>query len=452
MTKVVILGAGFTGLSTAYHLEQNNFYDFKIFDKENKAGGLLRSFKQDGFTFDFTGHLLHIKNPEFYNFLNSIAGIKNFIKKERNSFIYTNQKFIPYPFQSNLYNLPKEIKIECIKGYINRKKNIQNVSNFYQWVLKYFGKGIGKHFFFPYNKKLLSYNLKKITPSWTGRFVPQVNLDLILNSAFKNKKQNIGYNSSFYYPIKDGIEFLINKLEKKIKTKIQQNHKAINIDPKNKIILFENGHTEKYEKLITTIPLNILLSNLKEKSNTNLKNISNKLICNSVININLGFHRDIDNEKHWIYFPEKNYPFYRIGFWHNINKNSAPKNHSSIYTEISYIQNKVTKKQINKLLNIKIENHLKLLSIDEKKIITKKTLHIDNAYVIYDLWREKNIKKIHKLLNNLNIFSVGRYGEWKYSSMEEAFFDGKNTADKILKTYLFKNNVYISQKYKGLGI
>ena len=69
MAEIIIIGAGLTGLSTAYHLEKQGFTDFQIFEKENVPGGLLRSFKSNGFTFDFTGHLLHINNEYFYNFI-----------------------------------------------------------------------------------------------------------------------------------------------------------------------------------------------------------------------------------------------------------------------------------------------------------------------------------------------------------------------------------------------
>ena len=56
---------------------------------------------------------------------------------------------------------------------------------------------------------------------------------------------------------------------------------------------------------------------------------------------------------------------------------------------------------------------------------------INHAYVIYDEWREKNLSKIHKQLENNAVHSIGRYGEWKYSSMQEAVLDGKKIAEKL---------------------
>ena len=69
MADVVILGAGLTGLSTAYHLEQLGFNDYVLFEKDLEVGGLCRSVVSEGFTFDYTGHLLHINDIYFKSFI-----------------------------------------------------------------------------------------------------------------------------------------------------------------------------------------------------------------------------------------------------------------------------------------------------------------------------------------------------------------------------------------------
>ncbi len=283
----MIIGAGLTGLSAAYTLEANNYFDYEIFEQDSRPGGLLKTESIDGFNFDYTGHLLHISNPKFKTFLDTVLDLEqNSIISKRQSAIFYDNSFVLYPFQMNLYGLPTDIIYDCINGFIERKTSIRNPANFHQWVLKYFGAGLGKHFFFPYNGKLLNYDVKKILPSWTGRFVPQTNLKLMLHGALeKAKEQDIGYNNSFYYPKTGGIEFLIKQIASKLSKKIKINHKAVFIDLKNKTITFENGHVEKYKKLITTMPLKTLLENTCA-----YKHLSDKLLCSSVINFNLGFN------------------------------------------------------------------------------------------------------------------------------------------------------------------
>jgi phytoene dehydrogenase-like protein len=58
-SPVVVAGAGLAGLSCAAHLRGPKF----IFDRERRPGGTARSVSVGGFTFDFTGHLLHLHDP-----------------------------------------------------------------------------------------------------------------------------------------------------------------------------------------------------------------------------------------------------------------------------------------------------------------------------------------------------------------------------------------------------
>jgi protoporphyrinogen oxidase len=431
MAKIVIIGAGPTGLSAAYHLEKKGFFDYKLFEKEATTGGLCRSVTQDGFTFDFTGHLLHIGDPYFKNFIETIVGMDNFNTITRKSFIYSENTYTKYPYQINLHGLPTKTIVECIEGYINRPKTKKNPRTFIDWVMHNFGPGIGKHFFFPYQKKIFAYDLDKISTSWTGRFVPQTSLPQILHGALEEPSDDlVGYNATFFYPKHDGISFWVDKLAQTLKNTIHTNHCVQFIDSKNKIVQFTNGHEEKYEQLITTMPLDRLLTNLQEPSSSHLARAANKLLCNKVVNFNLGIARPNLSEKHWIYYPEEKYPFYRIGFSNNFAESMAPAGHSSLYGEFSYIQE--SEATVQRMLELSLKETKKVLGIAESEIVTEKIIYIDHAYVIYDFWREKNLAKIHKKLNDTNIYSVGRYGEWKYSSMQEAVLDGKKIADSLV--------------------
>jgi protoporphyrinogen oxidase len=432
VAKVVIIGAGLTGLCVALELEKKGFYDYKIFEKNSSPGGLLRSFQQDGFTFDYTGHLLHAKSDYFKTFLKDIIGISNLTLQQRKSSIYTNKTLIDFPFQTNLYSLPAKVVEKCVKGFIN-KKTILAPKTFYEWVLHHFGTEMGKHFFFPYNQKLLAYDIKKLHHSWTGRFVPKVTLSSVLKGAIgPTHYQNIGYNSFFYYPKHGGIEFIIQQICKKLSHPIVTNCNIISIEQKNKKVVLQNGKEEKFEYLINTSSLDIFLSHLQETSSSSYSSAAQNLLCTSVMNFNIGFNTTNVPSKHWIYFPEKYFLFYRIGFWHNINKNSAPQKNSAIYGEISYLKNSTKKFAIKEKTEKAIQQSLEYLQLKQSNIKTKKILPIEHAYVIYDAWREQNIFKLLNKLEKEKILSIGRFGAWKYSSMEESVIDANIAVKKIL--------------------
>ncbi len=430
MAKVVIIGAGLTGLSAAYHLEAQGFFDYKLFEKESEIGGLCRSVHQDGFTFDYTGHLLHINDDYFRSLIISIIGLDAFNIIKRRSFIYSQDRYSRYPYQINLYGLPSKTIAECIEGFVTRPRSQKQPRSFYEWVMRSFGEGFGKHFFFPYQQKIFDYDIKKITSSWTGRFVPSTSLqEMIAGALADNHEADVGYNAHFFYPQRGGIITWLNALRDQLLNPINTNFAVKSIDLINKKLTFENGMEESYTHLINTMPLDEFLQRLREGSSSRMRSSIHYLACNSVVNFNLGISREKLSDHHWIYFPETQYPFYRIGFPHNFSREMAPPSCSSLYGEYSFY--KRSPENVHDLLNASLKKTKELFSLGESEIITEKIITIKHAYVIYNHWREKNLPSLLQKLENHGISSIGRYGAWKYSSMQEGILDGKACALKI---------------------
>ncbi len=146
MNKIntVIIGAGFSGLSAAHILEKN----YIILEKDTRPGGYARSENIRGFTFDWTGHLLHFRNERAKKFiLKNVKTKLNVLK--RNSFIYSNNTFTSYPYQTNMYGLPYKIIEENLIGFLYSKTTGISKENFKKWAISTFGKGIAKNFMLP---------------------------------------------------------------------------------------------------------------------------------------------------------------------------------------------------------------------------------------------------------------------------------------------------------------
>ena len=415
---IIILGGGLTGLSVGYHLAKEKV-EFKIIEKDKRVGGLCKTENIDGFLFDYTGHFLHFKTDYAERLVKKLLG-KNLEKHQRNSWIYSKNVFTPYPFQKNTHGLPFYVKAECFLGLIKTRFKRSKLKTFEEWILNSFGNGIAKHFMIPYNEKLWTLHPKYLTTEWVGSFVPKVSvLEFIKGALFSVKRDTVGYNPLFYYPKKGGIESLPRAFERQIKKYIIKNTKIKRIDIKNKIIECEGGEKYRYDKLISTIPLPEIVKLIKQKQ---MHNLLKSLEYVSVYNLNLGLNKEHDHDKHWVYFPEKRYPFYRIGFMSNINKNMVPEGCGSIYTEISYSNHKPLTPNIEK--NI-IKSLIKLKLLREKNIIVKKVLNIKYAYVIYNKFWKESVPQIKNYLKKNDIISIGRYGGWEYSAMENAINYGK---------------------------
>jgi protoporphyrinogen oxidase len=422
---IIILGAGVAGLSAAFHLKGEKY---QIFEKEEEVGGLCRSVTHDGFTFDYTGHLLQLSQPYTQELLNDLLP-NLLIRHQRNSAIYFKGTYVPFPFQANLWALPKEITRECLIEFIRAShKEEREGADFLSWIYQAFGAGIAKYFMIPYNEKLWRVPLAEISLEWVERFIPRPTLEEVIDGALGVNLKGFGYNQEFLYPLKGGIGVLPQALLTKVgDVHLGKEAESIHID--KKLLRFQDGSETNYDMLISSLPLDELLQRIEPLPDA-IKDFKNSLRYVSVININLGVKREKISDFHWIYYPESAYPFYRVGFLSNFSPHVAPKGTSSIYVEISYLPSnppsldQVREETLAGLIDCGILR-------DEDEILAEKILMIKHAYVIYDQFRYQNLTHIIQFLRSQQIYPLGRYGLWEYTTMEEAILQGREVAQNL---------------------
>ena len=431
---ILIVGAGLAGLSTAYHLSG---VPYRLYEREQEVGGLCRSYKKDGFTFDYTGHLLHFRQAEIKVLVERLLAGK-LQKHARQSFVYSHRTYTEYPFQVNTFGLPPEVVRECLMGFIATLTNHRagpppQDRSFKQWILDNLGEGMAKHFMVPFNEKLWQVSLDELTSDWVSWLVPKPELKDVINGALGIKDKAFGYNPSFLYPVNGGINVLPESFVPGIDD-ITHGAELVEVDTTRRRAIFRdhiNGGTrdERYESLVSTIPIQELVSRCLDFP-APLKDAAGALRWVSVYNINLGIGRERVSDKHWIYFPEVEYPFYRAGFPMNFSPSLGRPGCSSMYVEMSH---KPTEHQSSEQLIGRVRTGLEQAGIlrpdDELVVSDVKDLHY--AYVYFDHHRAKAVPAILAELERRGIYSVGRYGRWEHTSMEDAIGQGKQVAERL---------------------
>jgi len=427
--KIIILGAGLAGLSAAWHLKKRGIGS-AVFEKEDIVGGLCRSKRAGNFVFDYCGHLLHFRNSYALKLVGSLLN-GHLARHERNAWVNSFGIFIRYPFQANLCALPREIAVECFLEFIRASKlpragNSQ--ANFLKWINSTFGKGIARHFMVPYNKKFWLASLSRMSCPWSDKFIPQPGISDIINAFFTEDRNRFGYSATFWYPVKGGIDQLPRIFEKQIGGISKGCYISV-IDLKRKEITIKGVGRERFDTLISTIPLPELIkiaNPLPGKIISSLK----KLRWNSIFNLNLGVEGSCQDNKHWVYFPQKETIFFRVGFFHNFSGNNAPSGKSSLYAEVSYSKNRpINRKKIVK--QVLKDLHRSGILSEKNRVLVLDANDIKYGYPIYDRHYNRATEAIKEFLSANNIIVCGRYGSWEYMSMEDTILDGKRAASQI---------------------
>ncbi|MHC4621842.1 MAG: NAD(P)-binding protein, partial [Planctomycetota bacterium] len=95
----IILGAGLTGLSAAYH------GGGKVCEKSDVSAGMCMSPHVDGYTFDLGIHVLHTRNEYVLKLLQQDLGL-TLNRQRRSAWTYSYDTLTRYPFQANTFGLP----------------------------------------------------------------------------------------------------------------------------------------------------------------------------------------------------------------------------------------------------------------------------------------------------------------------------------------------------------
>jgi protoporphyrinogen oxidase len=424
--NIVIVGGGLAGLSAGHHILE---HEPIVFEKEHEIGGLCRSFTQDGFTFDCTGHLIHLKNQYTKDLISRILP-DAFDSHERKAAIYSKSTVTPYPFQANTHGLPPQVIKECILGFVESMQagRTDKPGNFHDWVETTFGSGIAKYFMLPYNEKFWKQDLRGITSDWVSWAIPKPTLDEVVSGALGLTNKGMGYNPRFIYPRSGGIDCLPQALARPLQ-KLFVDRGVEWIDPKKKVVRLNNGFEQTFDYLISTLPLPVVFSILRDVPDW-LVQAAQQLQAISILNINVGVDRPDISDQHWLYFPEHEFIFSRIGFPMNFSKSVVPPGASSIYIEITH--------QPGKMPDVEESFEQAILGLRKcgvlqksDRVLTRHVLDIRYAYVVFDDHRQKYIQTLTDYLEARGIYTAGRYGRWDYHSMEDSILSGKSAAEKV---------------------
>lgn len=416
----VILGAGISGLSAAYALKQISRESYGLYEQAPTVGGMCRTQEVDGFQFDTVSHVLHFRSEETKGLVQNLVG-EELLRQERSAWIYFQGQYVPYPFQTHLSALPKAAQSDCLRGYLTAwaKRKIaspREPGNFAEWVEQYFGKGIARHFMRPYNQKLWGVPPEQLSLDWIRPFVPQIALRQVVSNAISRQNhQRLGYNSWFFYPARGGIQSVCEAFQAQLE-EIHLDQEAVEIDPEHRTVQFRDGSRVDYDRLISTIPLPNLISRLSGVPEE-LRASVEGLRWTSLLNLTFCLKKPLPRPFHWVYFPEAEFPFFRLVFPSNISPGLAPQDAGLIAAEISNPEPGHEEE-----LEMQVRACLTRLGWIERAedVVRVVRNYFPYAYPIHDLNRATRVRGLLHYLQTKQVWSIGRFGAWRYSSIDDA--------------------------------
>ncbi|OGL51169.1 MAG: hypothetical protein A3H37_09115 [Candidatus Schekmanbacteria bacterium RIFCSPLOWO2_02_FULL_38_14] len=456
--KVIILGAGLAGLSSAWKLSEAG-YDVEVIDKKPEVGGLSGTLNYKGFLFDYGGHRFITKNHEVLKEIKKLLG-NDFWLNHRKTQYFLWHKYLNYPLELKdmLLKVNPLISTKAMLDYfwtvLNNKIKPVKEESFEDWVVNRFGRTLYLTFFGQYTEKVWGISPKKIDKEWASQRISLLNLmDVLKKLIFKPRNQPRTYTTEYYY-CTDGIGQIASKMaEAIIKNggKIHLNSEVSRLEQNGKLITrvyFEKDgveHQTNADWVLSTIPVNSFVLYLKPGVPPEIKESANHLRFRSIMFLNLLINKDLVTENDALYIPEPKYFFFRIEQFKLWSAKMAPANKTSLSLEISCFDGDEIWNEKPEIIYDKCLSGLKEMGlingeglIEDYFIVKEK-----EVYPVFEIGYKENINAIRNYLDNFeNLICYGRQGNFQYIHMHHVvdmgfrvakFFEGKFKKDEITK-------------------
>lgn len=304
--------------------------------------------------------------------------------------------------------------------------------------------------------------LVQMQAAWLGERVAAPNLKLVTKNVVLNKTAgNWGPNSTFRFPAEGGTGNIWIKVADtlpKEKTRFGKHGEVSIVDPDNKRVLLGDGTTVNYQKLISTMSVDHLCDSMR--GHDELKTLTKGLFYSTTHVIGVGIRGERPErigDKCWLYFPGDDCPFYRATIFSNYSPNNQPQANVKLATQqladgskpesteakegpywsIMLEVSESSMKPVNGETMIPdsiagLINTEMLKPTDE--IVSVYHRRFDHGYPTPSLEREGVLTQLLPKLKDMDIYSRGRFGSWRYEvgNQDHSFMLGVEAADSIV--------------------
>ena len=447
--KVVVLGAGPTGLSAAWKLSERGV-EVEVIEAEPYVGGLSHTLHRDGYLFDFGPHRFHTDNPAILAEIQRLLGAMP--EKTRKTRVYFMGKFYDYPLSASnlLSSLSPWLAFVCFADFLaawlrNRVRSAADDS-FESWVVNRFGRRLYDTYFGPYTAKVWGRDPSKLSASWAAQRVAVVDLwDLVLRVL----KVRRGYNHFHHSPYKPDFHYPregVGRIYDRMAEEIIRNGGTIHLDSPVRevnwvdgvvsgVTVDEGGRRREVtgDFFVSTLPVTTLVEALRPHPPADVLAAARALTYRAMIFLFLAVAKPAVTDDHWIYVPEAKTIFNRISEMRNFTPDAAPPGKTSLTLEITCdLGDDIWNTPEEELYERSIQGLVDAGLLRADQVLGHFFMRSANAYPTYDLKFEANLGRLAYHLAGLpNLIVCGRQGLFRYINQDHAIEMGFCAADEI---------------------
>jgi protoporphyrinogen oxidase len=444
--RVVILGAGVTGLSAAYRLSQFPECEVHVLEKEMEVGGLCRSFTEGEFTLDLGPHKFYSNVPGVTEAMCEVMG-DEFLLRDKTQKLYMSGRYFSFPLSLvemiTRFSPIKSMKILLSFGWqvIKTTVSSQPDQTYRDFVVNKFGKALYEQIFQPMARKMFG-NPEKLDRRLAEVRISSPGLVAVLKQVLFSKKVDRTVSApEFHYP-KSGFGRIPARLMEKAKANGANFHLGVKVtkieQSQGKVsgvwVSSDSGKSEfiSCDQLIYTIPMQAIAELMPELPAEVRQAARFVKFRHTVVYYFLLKAKSVLPAM-WVFYPESKFRFGRLSEMTKFSPSVAPEGYTALMADFTCTGDDPEWSMNDEELGKHLLNQMKPLKLfSEDQIVKCFSKRFKNIYPIYEMGYEERVNKLRNLESSLeNIYFVGRLGDFNYNNSDQCFDMGFSVANHI---------------------
>jgi len=436
MENVLIIGAGAAGLTAGYQLSQQGL-QVTVAEKEDRVGGLARSFTYGDFIFDVGPHRFHTEDQDVLRFIKMVLG-PDLTVIPRSSGVYFFGRYHEWPLKlSTLFKLPPIITLKVARDLIHRPR--RTGTSFEDYIVNMYGPTLYDSFFKVYTEKFLKHDPALIHSDWAKAGIDRAVIDRrmqanTLMSLIRKTLLPAPVATEFLYPTRRGIALFSERLAGEIgrnQGEILLNTSVTSIRAGKKRleeVALSDGRKLSPDLVIWTAPIN-LLCRLLDVEAPRLKYLSALLY-------NVEVPGEPPHPYQWCYYGQEDVVFNRISIPKNFYAGTAPRGMTGIGLEVTCMEGDGVWNDPGKLIPELSADMVKVGLIPSAETI--RAVHVEKIANVYPIYELDYLRPLQRILNHLsylgNLLLLGRTGTFWYNNLDHSIAAGMAAAEDIVSS------------------
>ena len=447
--RVAIIGAGPAGLTAALALARGGV-SVDVYEAGNEVGGLCRSLDLWGHRVDLGPHRFFSTDRRINEFWLSIVG-RDYRMVDRLTRVHFRDKLISYPIRplDAMGQVGLVDAVKCFLSYISQQFHTSQDQNhelsFESWVTTRFGKRLYELFFRSYSEKLWGIRCDQLSADFAAQRIRQFSLwEAIVSSLSPSRaRKHKTIADQFAYPI-GGTGAVYKKIAKEFVAFGGRLHLQSPIECIGRIesggceLEVADGLTEKFDHVISTMPLTKLIDGIS-RSSTNVPAAvhaaAGKLRFRNTILTYLHVDSPALFNDQWLYIQSPNVNAGRVTNF----RNWIPELYSGLSTSVLAVEwwcdhddprwtdndSSIVAQCANELISLGL--------LTDEKVLDGHVMRLARSYPVYELGYKQHLSCIAEYLSQFkSITPIGRYGAFKYNNQDHSILMGLRAAEKLL--------------------